>query len=164
MYCIISDITWKIPLWLREARVQKRLEKLNLNKSPGQDGLHPRVLKELSVSTRIPLGPSTIHLTQPLAGKQHWLARSPLNHLYQHSVSARVRVYLVFDQLISALCISCMTRLVWPCLLASDSVPFGIWSSCVWPSLPRLRISWFYCSTFICSGELQAPVNIYPHL
>lgn len=48
MYCIISNTTWKIPLWLREARVQKRIEKLNLNKSPGQDCLHPRVLKELS--------------------------------------------------------------------------------------------------------------------
>jgi hypothetical protein len=35
--------------------VKKKLEKLNPNKSPGPDGIHPRVLKEASQSLALPL-------------------------------------------------------------------------------------------------------------
>lgn len=40
-----------------EAGVQKRLEKLNRNKSPGPRALHPRVLKEPSQVIARPLFP-----------------------------------------------------------------------------------------------------------
>ena len=42
-------------LKITEEEVKKRLESLNQNKSPGPDGLHPRVLKELSSEISKPL-------------------------------------------------------------------------------------------------------------
>ena len=42
-------------LKITEEKVKKRLESLNQHKSPGPDGLHPRVLKELSNEISKPL-------------------------------------------------------------------------------------------------------------
>jgi hypothetical protein len=36
-------------------KVKKKLDKLNISKSPGPDGIHPRVLKEVSMLLCIPL-------------------------------------------------------------------------------------------------------------
>ena len=49
------DTTQEAPPWLTEDRIKIRLEKLNINKSPGPDGLHPRVLRELSQVIARPL-------------------------------------------------------------------------------------------------------------
>ena len=49
------DKTQEAPPWLTEDRIKIRLEKLNINKSPGPDGLHPRVLRELSQVIARPL-------------------------------------------------------------------------------------------------------------
>ncbi|XP_040203525.1 uncharacterized protein LOC120935538 [Rana temporaria] len=46
--CIVSNTLQDVALWLTETVVLKTLEKLNTNKSPGLDGLHSRVLKDLS--------------------------------------------------------------------------------------------------------------------
>ena len=41
--------------WLTEDRIRNRLEKRSINKSPGSDGLHPRVLRKLSQVIARPL-------------------------------------------------------------------------------------------------------------
>ena len=43
------------PSWLTEDRIRNRLEKLTINKSPGPDVLHPRVLRVLSQVIARPL-------------------------------------------------------------------------------------------------------------
>ncbi|XP_073458774.1 uncharacterized protein [Aquarana catesbeiana] len=42
------DTSQEAPSWLTEDKIRNRLGKPNINKSPGPDGLHPRVLRELS--------------------------------------------------------------------------------------------------------------------
>ena len=42
-----------IPLQLSISRGLKKLERLNVNKSPGQDNIHPRVLKEINLQGKI---------------------------------------------------------------------------------------------------------------
>ena len=42
-------------VWLTETETQKALSSLKVNKSPGPDGIHPRLLKELSSTISVPL-------------------------------------------------------------------------------------------------------------
>ncbi|XP_064638277.1 uncharacterized protein LOC135494302 [Lineus longissimus] len=44
-----------LELFITPAEVRKKLEELKVSKSPGPDGIHPRVLKELSNELAIPL-------------------------------------------------------------------------------------------------------------
>ena len=46
---------------ITEEKVKERLESLNPHKSPGPDGLHPRVLKELSNEISKPLAIIMLH-------------------------------------------------------------------------------------------------------
>ncbi|CAH2320194.1 rna-directed dna polymerase from mobile element jockey-like [Pelobates cultripes] len=41
--------------WLTQDKVLQQLKKVNINKAPGPGGIHPRVLKELSVEISEPL-------------------------------------------------------------------------------------------------------------
>ena len=45
---------WETMIIMKE-KVQKKLDNLKISKSPGPDGIHTRVLKEVSMSLCIPL-------------------------------------------------------------------------------------------------------------
>lgn len=47
-HSIVNKTSQDVTLWLKAAGVKEKLDELNTNKSPGPDGLHLRVLKELS--------------------------------------------------------------------------------------------------------------------
>ena len=49
------DITYELNIEITENLVYKNLEKLKISKSPGPDGMHPRVLKEIKDSLVRPL-------------------------------------------------------------------------------------------------------------
>ena len=42
-------------MMLNREKIKKKLDKLNISKSPGPDGIHPRILKELSNTISTPL-------------------------------------------------------------------------------------------------------------
>ena len=48
-------ITIPLQLSISRGSILKKLERLNVNKSPGQDNIHPRVLKEITDVTVDPL-------------------------------------------------------------------------------------------------------------
>ena len=49
------DIKHKLDLNITEDLVKKKLRKLKISKSPGPDGIHPRVLKEIGDTIAVPL-------------------------------------------------------------------------------------------------------------
>ena len=46
-------ITIPLQLSISRGSILKKLERLNVNKSPGQDNIHPRVLKEINLQGKI---------------------------------------------------------------------------------------------------------------
>ena len=49
------EISSELQIEINEATVLKKLNKLKISKSPGPDGMHPRVLKEIRNSLAKPL-------------------------------------------------------------------------------------------------------------
>ena len=52
---LFTECTQRHTLCIQPVDVKKKLEKLNISKSPGPDSIHPRILKELSSTISLPL-------------------------------------------------------------------------------------------------------------
>ena len=58
---LCTECTQPHTLSILTVDVKKKLEKLNINKSPDQDSIHPRIIKELGCTVSLPLATFVIN-------------------------------------------------------------------------------------------------------